>query len=38
MSASVELVPTGTITAHVEQRVEVGDGPKGTRLLVDDQH
>ena len=25
----------GTITALLGQRIEVGDGPKGTRLLVD---
>ena len=35
MSASAELVPMGTITARLGQRIEVGDGPKGTRLLVD---
>ena len=35
MRASAELVPMGTITAQLGQRIEVGDGPKGTRLLVD---
>ena len=35
MSASAELVPMGTITSQLGQRIEVGDGPKGTRLLVD---
>ena len=35
MSATAELVPMGTITAQLGQRIEVGDGPKGTRLLVD---
>ena len=35
MSARAELVPMGTITAQLGQRIEVGDGPKGTRLLVD---
>ena len=35
MRASAELVPMGTITAQLGQHIEVGDGPKGTRLLVD---
>ena len=35
MRATAELVPMGTITAQLGQRIEVGDGPKGTRLLVD---
>lgn len=35
MSASAGLVQMGTITAQLGQRMEVGDGPKGTRLLVD---
>ena len=35
MRASAELVPVGTITAHLGQRIELGDGPKATRLLVD---
>ena len=35
MRASAELKPMGTITAQLGQRVEVGDGPKGSRLLVD---
>ena len=35
MKASAELKPMGTITAQLGQRVEVGDGPKGSRLLVD---
>ena len=35
MRANAELVPMGTITAQLGQRIEVGDGPKGTRLLVD---
>lgn len=35
MSASAELVPMGNITAQRGQRVEVGDGPKGIRLLVE---
>tara|TARA_B100000886_G_scaffold327927_1_gene275854 strand:- start:246 stop:509 length:264 start_codon:yes stop_codon:yes gene_type:complete len=35
MRASAELFPVGTITAQLGQRIEEGDGPKGTRLLVD---
>ena len=35
MSASAELVTMGTITAQLGQRMEVGEGPKGTRLLLD---
>ena len=35
MKASAELKRMGTITAQLGQRVEVGDGPKGSRLLVD---
>ena len=35
MRATAELLPMGTITAKLGQRIEVGDGPKGTRLLVD---
>ena len=35
MRASAELVPMGTINAQLGQRIEVGDGPKGARLLVD---
>ena len=35
MRASAELVPMSTITAQLAQRIEVGDGPKDTRLLVD---
>ena len=35
MTASAELKPMGTITAQLGQRIEVGDGPKGSRLLVD---
>ena len=35
MRATAELLPMGTITAQLGQRIEVGDGPKGTRLLVD---
>ena len=29
------LVPMGTITAQIGEMVEVGAGPKGTRLIVD---
>ena len=35
MKASAELKLMGTITAQLGQRIEVGDGPKGSRLLVD---
>ena len=35
MRASAALVPMGTITAQLGQHIEVGDRPKGTRLLVD---
>ena len=35
MRATAELLPLGTITAQLGPRIEVGDGPKGTRLLVD---
>ena len=35
MRATAELHEIGTITAQLGQRVEVGGGPKGSRLLVD---
>ena len=35
MRATAELHEIGTITAQIGQRVEVGSGPKGSRLLVD---
>ena len=35
MRGSAELVPMGNITAQLGQRIEVRDGPKGTRLLLD---
>ena len=35
MKASAELKLMGTITAQLGQRIEVGDGPKRSRLLVD---
>jgi hypothetical protein len=35
MRAAATLVPMGTITVQLGQRIEVGDGPKGSRLLVD---
>ena len=35
MKASAELKLMGTITAQLGQRIEVGDGPKGSRLLVE---
>ena len=35
MKAYAELKPIGTITAQLGERIEVGDGPKGSRLLVD---
>ena len=35
MRATAELVEMGTITARLGQRVEVGSGPKGSRILVD---
>ena len=35
MKATAELVSMGTITVQLGQRIEVGSGPKGTRLVVD---
>ena len=35
MKAAAELVSMGTITVQLGQRIEVGSGPKGTRLVVD---
>ena len=35
MGALAKLVPISTITVQLVQRIEVGDGPKGSRLLVD---
>ena len=33
--ATAELIPMGTITAKVGDEVEVGNGPKGNRLVAD---
>ena len=35
MKAAAELVSMGTITVQLGERIEVGSGPKGTRLVVD---
>ena len=35
MKATAELVPMGTITVQLGERVDVGQGPKGRRLVVD---
>ena len=35
MKATAELVSMGTITVQLGERIEVGKGPKGTRLVVD---
>ena len=35
MKATAELVSMGTITVQLGERIEVGSGPKGTRLVVD---
>ena len=34
MKATAELVPMGTITVQLGERVDVGPGPKGRRLVV----
>ncbi len=33
--ATAELIPMGTITAKIGDEVEVGNGPKGNRLVAD---
>ena len=35
MKATAELALMGTITVQLGERIEVGKGPKGTRLVVD---
>ena len=35
MKATAELVPMGSITVQLGERVDVGQGPKGRRLVVD---
>ena len=35
MKATAELVSMGTITVQLGERIDVGKGPKGTRLVVD---
>lgn len=35
MKATAELVPMGAITVQLGERVDVGQGPKGRRLVVD---
>ena len=35
MKATAELISMGTITVQLGERIEVGSGPKGTRLVVD---
>ena len=35
MKAAAELVSMGTITVQLGERIDVGKGPKGTRLVVD---
>mgnify|MGYP001408042413 FL=1 len=35
MKATAELISMGTITVQLGERIDVGKGPKGTRLVVD---
>ena len=35
MKATAELVQMGTITVQLGERIDVGQGPKGRRLVVD---